>query len=259
MQINFAVTIFLWVVLWSVKASLLLFFRRIIKWTNWMRAWWIIVAFTSLSFIGCVISQYTSCDSVDEFTVLGACNSPQETKAQLASLYYSFAADVLTELAVMALPLRVILGLKLSRKDKISLICLFSVGTIAIIVSMIRVFLIWAKTGSTTPSPAWLGLWAVIECMVAIVVGCIPAISQVFRGIGGSSHDPAQSDPYSPYNGWPTDTSAGTPASWPGRGRKANISSSAAGATSSEENLFDGIRSKTEIVSAPCVRYRVLC
>jgi hypothetical protein len=66
----------------------------------------------------------------------------------------------------MALPLRVIVGLRLSRKDKISLICLFSVGIIAIVVSMIRVFLIWAKTGSTTPSPAWLALWAIIEGMV---------------------------------------------------------------------------------------------
>lgn len=89
----------------------------------------------------------------------------------------------------MAIPLRVLIGLRISRRDKISLGLLFSVQTIAILFSMIRVFLVWAKTGSTTPSPAWLGLWAVIEGMVSIVVGCIPAISQVFRSAReGSGH-----------------------------------------------------------------------
>ena len=34
MKFNFAVTPFFWVVLWMVKASLLLFFRRVIQLTN---------------------------------------------------------------------------------------------------------------------------------------------------------------------------------------------------------------------------------
>lgn len=71
MRFNFAVTSFFWAVLWSVKASLLLFFRRIIKWTDWMRAWWIIAIFTVLTFIGCIISEFTSCDSIQDFTMLG--------------------------------------------------------------------------------------------------------------------------------------------------------------------------------------------
>jgi hypothetical protein len=71
MRFNFAVTSFFWAVLWSVKASLLLFFRRIIKWTDWMRVWWIIAIFTVLTFIGCIISEFTSCDSIQDFTMLG--------------------------------------------------------------------------------------------------------------------------------------------------------------------------------------------
>ena len=83
------------------------------------------------------------------------------------------------------------------------------------------------------------------EC-TALIVGCIPAISQVFRGIGGSSHNPADSNPYEQRQ---ANTSAGNPASWPGRGRKSHLSASAPAAFSSEENLFDDGRSKTEIVS----------
>jgi hypothetical protein len=78
MRINFSVTSFFWAVLWAVKASLLLFFRRIIKYTNWMRAWWIIAAFTALTFVGCIISQALSCDSVHDFITLGT-RSPDFT------------------------------------------------------------------------------------------------------------------------------------------------------------------------------------
>lgn len=98
MKYNWAVTLFFWAVLWSVKISLLLFFRRVILNTNFIRAWWVILVFTILTFIGCVISQFTSCDSISDFTKLGACVSPQEQRAQIISLYYSFAVDVLTDI-----------------------------------------------------------------------------------------------------------------------------------------------------------------
>ncbi len=65
--------------------------------------------------------------------------------------------------AVMAVPFGILINLRRSFRGKVGLTCLFCVGFIAIIVAMIRVFLIWAKTGSSTPSPAWLALWAIIE------------------------------------------------------------------------------------------------
>ena len=71
MRYNFGVTCFFWTILWAVKASLLLFFRRIIKYTDWMRVWWGIVIFTALTYVGCIISQFTSCDTIHDFTTLG--------------------------------------------------------------------------------------------------------------------------------------------------------------------------------------------
>lgn len=98
MKYNYAVTMFFWAVLWCVKISLLLFFRRVILRTNFIKVWWVILVFTILTFIGCVISQFTSCDSIHDFTRLGACVSPRNQRAQIISLYYSFAVDVLTDI-----------------------------------------------------------------------------------------------------------------------------------------------------------------
>ena len=99
MMINFAVTPLFWVVLWSVKLSLLLFFKRIISRTALIGGWWAVLAFTIVTFLGCIVSEFTSCDTIRDFTISGACVSLREQRAQLASLYYSFAADVVTELA----------------------------------------------------------------------------------------------------------------------------------------------------------------
>ena len=213
-----------------------------------------IAAFTGLTFIGCIVTMFTSCDSINGFMVIGQCISPQNQRAQIISLYFSFTADVVTEIAIMALPLRVVIGLNVSRRDKLSLVLLFSVGIIAIIVSMIRVFLIYAKTGSTTPSPAWLALWAVIECMVAIIVGCIPAISQVFRA-NAASRSRSSSRPYT--NKYTGDSGIHAGSSGGSRGRVSHITSPVLAPTASEEDLFEGIRSKTEIVSTiTCILLR---
>ena len=71
MKINYAVTPLFWAVLWSVKVSLLLFFRRVIQYTAWLRIWWVIFIFTTLTFVGCLVSQLLSCYSLKSFTTLG--------------------------------------------------------------------------------------------------------------------------------------------------------------------------------------------
>lgn len=73
--------------------------------------------------------------------------------------------------SVMLIPLQLLKDLRKSKYDKLRLASLFTVGIFTVIVSLIRVFLIYAKTGSTTPSPAWLGLWAIIECMTGKAIG----------------------------------------------------------------------------------------
>ncbi|KAK4496855.1 hypothetical protein PRZ48_011304 [Zasmidium cellare] len=253
MRFNFAVTMFFWAVLWSVKISLLLFFRRVILNTNFIRAWWVIMMFTILTFIGCVISQFTSCDSIHDFTRLGACSSVRNQRAQIISLYYSFAVDVLTDILIMAFPLRILMTLKMSARDKWILAGLFSVTIVAIVTSILRVFFIYAKTGNSTPSPTWLGFWAVVECMVSIIVGCIPAVSQIFRKSDPNSSQYHKSGSGSNSRSNPRNRSY-DPAVYSGSGSaKTTVETSAKGSPSSESEreLHPGphrIQSRTEII-----------
>lgn len=68
---NFAVVTLFWAVLWAVKLNLLWLFRKLLRDTGRTVWWWIVFVFTILTFIGCIISQYESCSSMNAFTELG--------------------------------------------------------------------------------------------------------------------------------------------------------------------------------------------
>jgi hypothetical protein len=111
----------------------------------------------------------------------GECTLERDVRAQIASLYYAFAVDVLSDFMsmcilhsvpmagtdtsiVMLLPIRLIWYLQMPRAQKISVGALFCTGFICILFATIRVVQIGMKAGSnTTPSSSWLALWAVVE------------------------------------------------------------------------------------------------
>ena len=51
--------------------------------------------------VGAIISNFTSCASIHEWFTPGLCDSHRDQGAQVASLYYSFAVDVLSDLMSM--------------------------------------------------------------------------------------------------------------------------------------------------------------
>ena len=65
LKIFFPNTLLLWTTLWLVKFALLLQCRRLIdRRPYYITVWWIIVAVTSIFYVGCIVSQFTSCRSL---------------------------------------------------------------------------------------------------------------------------------------------------------------------------------------------------
>ncbi|KAL1633671.1 hypothetical protein SLS56_002819 [Neofusicoccum ribis] len=162
-KVFFYNTMLLWATLWAVKFSLLALYRRLM-------------------------------------TGLRLCATPRDVKAQIASLYYAFAVDVLTDLlsmeqilysilsnsnaktaAVMALPIRLIWNLQMPRAEKLGIGALFCSGFICITVAILRVVQIGVKANNSTPSSSWLALWAEVEAAIAVFIGCCPAFAAFYR------------------------------------------------------------------------------
>ncbi|CAO2651784.1 Nn.00g000670.m01.CDS01 [Neocucurbitaria sp. VM-36] len=134
------------------------------------------------SLVGCVLSYLTSCPDFGAMISRGECSGPRSVRGQLASLYTSYAVDILSDFMIMFLPIRLVWNLQMARGQKIAVIALFASGFVCITFATLRVVQIGTKTGNTTsPSPSWLALWTIIETSIAIGIGCCPAFAVLYR------------------------------------------------------------------------------
>ncbi|KAF2133810.1 hypothetical protein P153DRAFT_380987 [Dothidotthia symphoricarpi CBS 119687] len=186
-----------WMTLWCIKAAFLLLYRKLLACvpTIYTVIWWAIVCICVMTHIGNYALYFRSCGpSISGFWT-GGCEGPSRKVAQLASLYYSFAADTSTNIMIMALPMRLTYDLHMRRTKKAAIFLLFASGVVCITVATLRVAQVAANEaqGDKTSSldPAWLGIWGIVECSIAIIIGCCPAFAGHFNAFRNKhvSHD----------------------------------------------------------------------
>lgn len=115
-KIFFPCTLLLWTTLWLVKFALLLQCRRLVdRVQSQIIIWRCIVGFTALVYVGCVVSEFTSCRSLHDWFAFRTapldcksqsiadlwteqCSTTRDARAATISLFYSFAVDMVTDL-----------------------------------------------------------------------------------------------------------------------------------------------------------------
>lgn len=113
--------------------------------------------------------------SVDDET--GKCGKPIDIEGSVISISFSTAVDVLTDLMIMALPIKLLTFLHVSRAQRFALIGIFSVGCIVIACALIRLTQIVAQARS---DPVGLAVWGIVEGSMSVVVGSLPALKGFF-------------------------------------------------------------------------------
>ncbi|CEO59583.1 hypothetical protein PMG11_04256 [Penicillium brasilianum] len=182
----FVTTSLLWICLWMVKFSLLSMYKRLLVGKTYIAVWWIITISCALVLIGCILSSWFSCSSFHAWFTAGACSTPRDNRAAVISLYYAYAVDIITDLAIMALPIRLIWHLRMQLKQKMSIGGLFCFGWICIIVATIRVIQLGSasnESASGRPAPSWLAMWGIIEASIAVMIGCCPGLYRVVKSV----------------------------------------------------------------------------
>ncbi|KAK5956191.1 hypothetical protein OHC33_002765 [Knufia fluminis] len=204
----------LWCTLWCVKfAFLSLYWKLVQQLPIFIKMWWGVFIFTVLAFLCNIPTHLVSCRKLDFFEPAG-CQSPSDMTGQLISLYYSFSADVATDLAVMFLPLAVIRKLQVTRPKKIGIAILFSIGWVCIGIAVVRVIKLGEGQGQFIPG--WLALWGTIEAAVAVMVGCGPGLyvsaKEAYKSRSGRSYAGGSGVPASSGKKW--FSNGGTAKSW---------------------------------------------
>ncbi|PWY96692.1 hypothetical protein BO94DRAFT_506128 [Aspergillus sclerotioniger CBS 115572] len=182
-KVFFANTMLLWGALWSVKLAFLFLYRRLLRdLPGQMKWWYMVMGFCLVTFIGAIVSNFTSCQSMHAWFTVGACDTHRDAVAEIASLYYAFAVDALSDIMIMVLPLRLVVSLHLPLGQKISVAAVFALGTICVVMAVVRVVQIGTRANNdSTPSSSWLAFWGMIEAGIAVIVGSLPAFATVYR------------------------------------------------------------------------------
>ncbi|KAF2850315.1 hypothetical protein T440DRAFT_532115 [Plenodomus tracheiphilus IPT5] len=170
-----------WTCLWFVKFSLLALYKKLLlgmpnayRWT-----WWATLIFCVLTWATCIITgPGLACDNTKKFFNEGVlCSSPAEVRRQTANLYYAYAVDVLTNLMVMFLPIKLIWSIAIKTPKKIGCFLLFASGFVCILFSTLRIVQVGGDGKPRSPDPKWLTMWTMIECSTAIIIGCCPVLA----------------------------------------------------------------------------------
>ncbi|KAI4228834.1 MAG: hypothetical protein L6R36_001336 [Xanthoria steineri] len=179
LKLQFAIIVLFWTTVWVVKISFLLFYRNLFaSLREHMIGWWITAGFTAVAYLLCWAFQLGSCVPISHYFILGACETPRDIRYSNACLYVAAVGDIVSDLMIMGLGLRLLWNLQISAREKIALGTIFSVGFIKITFALIRVVKIGAT--ATHVNPIWLALWSMIEASVAIVVACLPSFKVIF-------------------------------------------------------------------------------
>ncbi|RGP74509.1 hypothetical protein FLONG3_6068 [Fusarium longipes] len=165
-----------WIVLWSVKASFLaIFFRLVQPFTVIRRLWYFVAFFTASALVVCIVCSALTCNTPSDY-FYGSCDSPKENWRQHFNIIFSTTVDVTSDLMIMALPIAVLPSLQLNKKKKIGLGVVFSLGIIIISVAFVRMSQVIVKQQVDLIG---LAIWGAVETATALIVGSLPALKSL--------------------------------------------------------------------------------
>lgn len=103
----------------------------------------------------------------------GQCSKPIDREGAFIAISYSTAVDILSDLMIMTLPLRILKDLQVSSKQKAGLFVVFGLGLIIIACAVIRMTQLLAYVEADPPG---LAVWGTVESTVSVIVGSLPPL-----------------------------------------------------------------------------------
>lgn len=178
----------------ALKTSILVFYLRLSKNTQQVLriASWIVLAIVNIAGTVLTFMNIFQCSPVKAaFSLYGG-----ETKCVplLTEFVCSAPINIVTDLAILALPIPVLTGMRLPKRQKYILVFTFSLGIFVTIVDVVRIYYLQQAITAvpTTPSSdrsaifgdspefAWNAslslMWSAVEANVGMICACIPTL-----------------------------------------------------------------------------------
>ncbi|CCX15248.1 Similar to hypothetical protein [Tuber melanosporum Mel28]; acc. no. XP_002841286 [Pyronema omphalodes CBS 100304] len=179
-------------ILYTVKVSILCFYYRLspqklYRWSVWGLGG-LITAYTVAMFF---VNMF---ECPEDITRAWAITFPQGCN-NLVTVYYAMAAfNIFTDILIFILPLPTVMSLQVNKRKRGALLLIFSVGSLAIIASIVRINALYkymeaAMTGGDIPYvAAYILIWSQVEVNMAISSASGPSLKPLVKSVlGGTS------------------------------------------------------------------------
>ncbi|KAK6542798.1 hypothetical protein TWF694_006740 [Orbilia ellipsospora] len=168
----------------TTKISILYFYLRLSASPTFrflVHSGMIFISLTGLAFLFVIVFQCKPINSYWDLTLPNA-KCVDESAANVANAVINSLCD----LYVFSLPIKDMLSLRLPLRQRISLVVLFSLGVVVCIAGWLRVWqltCIMKKTYDNTWHGPTMYILTAVECDVAILCGCLPALKPLMAKV----------------------------------------------------------------------------
>ncbi|KAH8689499.1 hypothetical protein BGW36DRAFT_351841 [Talaromyces proteolyticus] len=158
-----------------IKVSTLLLYKHVFL--NLRNVIWGTIVFIAVMSVAIVLATLFQCQPID--AVYDSSKYAHYYCFPSIPFWYSTAAlSLVTDFWILALPIPTIIGLQMSRRSKIILIGILSLGAFACVASIVR--MVYIVKLYRSKDPTWdtygVSIWSGVELAVAIIANCIPGI-----------------------------------------------------------------------------------
>ncbi|PON30800.1 hypothetical protein TGAM01_v200220 [Trichoderma gamsii] len=180
--------------LWTLKASLLVFYTRLTEGlaTHYRIRVYIGFAFLASSYVVVALNLYLSCRPFQKFWQIFPDPGSQWSRSQNPAIsnqiiWVYWAFNVTTDLYIISVPLPMLWGSSLKPLKKVGFMIVFSGGILVVVCATLRCVLIVLDTEN---GAQLAGSWAVRETFVAVVTTnlpmTLPLLKEIFVPLFGS-------------------------------------------------------------------------
>ncbi|EEU45681.1 uncharacterized protein NECHADRAFT_18440, partial [Fusarium vanettenii 77-13-4] len=164
------------------KISILLFYLKVFPGKNIRLGCWILIGLNVAYFIAFELVSIFQCTPIEGAWRAWDKEFPAKCNNINMQGWMAAILNIVLDVATLCLPLWELYKLSLSRKKKIQIMLMFSVGFFVTIVSIVRLQSLasYATTSNVTQDYVEIGYWSTIEVPVGILCACMPAIRSLF-------------------------------------------------------------------------------
>ncbi|KAF2714561.1 integral membrane protein [Pleomassaria siparia CBS 279.74] len=176
-----AIEIMYYIVIFTIKASILFFYLRIAAEKMFTRACQITIAVLGVFCGVCVICCLTQCIPIrDMWNFTGVLEGKCINTTAL--FYFTSSFNILADIWILALPIKTLMSIQRPKGEKIALIVIFSLGVFSCIASIVRLHSIRIYTESKDPfyDSVPINVWSMIEINIGILCASMPAVKAIF-------------------------------------------------------------------------------